>query len=344
MTRIDIRIETARSAGKILAGHWPRWYYGTPTAAPHQSLAWITGWSSLRPHHDQAVVMAKTSGHLLAAMPLIVQGTAATTATPYGPLNLVGPAATDPRIIRTLLLGAARTWPTLTVETVPLVSVMTPLLDAMGGWRRQHLTSVPVIPLVGTPPPDTSPTACQWADHTATGRATYTRSSTKTELIAATADLLSLHRAGGAIDTGAWVTMLRYLGPQIATTAVLRLDGQPMAARLLLYRGRHVYSVLSAAHPRPPAARAPGEELLRALVRDLAGAPAHRGLAYRSLALWDPASANRGADVAAAHEPVWQTSVTYTRNSTPPPRPAAGTPATRQTARPLPIPSQRRQP
>jgi hypothetical protein len=277
--------------------------------------------------------MAKTAGHLMAAMPLIVRDNAATTATPYGPLHLVGPAATDPRVVRALLLGAARAWPTLTVENVPLVSVMTPLLDAMGGWRRQCLTSVPVIPLIGTPHAGTSPTERLWADYTATGRATYFRSTSRAELVGAAADLLALRRVAGAIDTGAWVTMLRYLGPQIATAAVLRLDGQPVAGRLLLYRGRHVYSVLSAAHPRPhTAARAGSEELLRALVHDLAGAAT-----YRSLALWDPASANRGAGVAAAHEPVWQTTVTYTRNGAPPPRSTAGTPTTHQAADPSPV-------
>jgi Acetyltransferase (GNAT) domain len=335
MTRIDIRIETGRSAHLILAASWPQWYYTTPSAPPHLSPAWILGWSTLRPHHDQAVITAKTGGHLLAAMPLVVRDNAATSATPYGPLHLVGPAATDSRVVRALLLGAARAWPTLTIETVPLVSVMTPLLDAMGGWRRQSLTSVPTIPLIGRPAAGTSPTACLWADHAAAGRATYSRSTSRAELVRATAELLALRRATGAIDTGAWSTMLRYLGPQIATTAVLRLDGQPVAARLLLYRGRHLYSVLSAGHPRPhAAARAPGEQLLRALVQDLAGIPG-----YRSLALWDPASANRGAGMASAHEPVWQTTVTYTRNGTPPPppRPAtAGTPAEHQAANPSP--------
>jgi hypothetical protein len=312
--KIDVCIETGHAARLILAGRWPRWFFTTPAASPSQSPAWLIGWSAARSGQEQAVVMAKSGGHVLAALPLAVQGAAAAVVAPRGPLHPVGAAACDPRIVRALLLGAARRWPALTVEHVPLVSVMGLVLEDLG-WRQDY-ASIPAIPVAGLPPaaPGRAPAARLWAAHTAAGRATYTRSTTPAELDRGIRDLLTLRRASAAAaDT--WAGILRRLGPQIATTATLHLDGRPVAARLCLYRGRRVYSVLGAARSRA-ADHAPGDELLRALVRDLSATPAHT-----SLALWDEPAAERRSECISAHGPVWQTTVTYTRSPAAPPLP-----------------------
>ncbi|MCW8101722.1 GNAT family N-acetyltransferase [Streptomyces tauricus] len=298
----------------ILTRHWPALYTQDLEATPFQSPAWLTAAARLLPTTATPLVLTATtaSGRIIAALALTRDREH--TRVQFRPLSaphlshlrLTGPHADDDAVahgfaLHMLLLhhtGAEITLPGLRADTTLGRAVQT-----VGQGSLSADTSLRPSLVLPFRAEDLAPSRrrahvrrCRhWARLSATRTVTYQRSHHQQDLRTGLEVLAALHELSpGPAGVVPWHRVVPALGTAGAFTAVLRVDGTPVAAQLCLTRSRHAYSTDQAAHP---AYRhlGPANALLRQLLDDLA----HQG--FHSL---DPGRASHPARSAAPHPPI----------------------------------------
>lgn len=279
-----VRTYRGRAALVFLGARWPALYSADPAASPFQSHPWLTAWAHQLPAGATVLVLSVVgSGGESAALALVDQrdGDGRSRVLPLGSpwseyVGPVGPGADHPAVAVALadaLRGLAST-ASVVLPDIPATSGLGRALSARPAeWDR---SSSPYA-VVGLPLPeprgrDHRRRRTRWAALDAAGRVEYRRTRDTPELLAALRDLTSLHSRRWASATPSdapWPDVLRRCGSGFATIATLLLDGEPVAAQLLLYRGRRLYSLLTGWEPRHRNL-SPGHALLRAISEEIA--------------------------------------------------------------------------